>query len=257
MPAQKLSFPAPLWFRGLPISGTALDFVKICAAVFMVIDHIDHVFWNYNVFGMYLIGRGAFPLFCFAAAAFMFRAPMDKARDQCVKLLFLAVLCEPVSELVRGPLINDMPANVIFTLAAGCATTLIMPALRPLLRHLLFAGAVASVWIGETVEFGLMGIMLVPAFCQVMRGDKQALPWLGLLLLTINAGGLGDALQTARPGWWLIPLLSGLCAIALPVLVLDISRTLEGSGRLLPRHALHVFYPGHLAVLGLLKWLLT
>ena len=253
MSAQKLSNLAPLWFRGLPLDGTALDFIKICAAVFMVIDHIDHILWNYEIFEMYLIGRGTFPLFCYAAAAGIFRATPEKAKSQCLKLLFLAVLCEPVSILVRGPLVSDMPANVIFTLATGSAMAIFMPTLRPLFRHLIFASGVASVWIGGTIEFGLMGVMLIPALLQIMRGDKTALPWLFLLLLSINAGELGDMIESTQKGWWLIPLLSATAAIALPAFVLNLSRDIKGVRRLLSKYALHIFYPGHLAVLGILK----
>lgn len=253
MSAQTLTAPAPLWFRGLPVEGIALDFVKLCAAIFMVTDHIDHIFFNYDILEMQLIGRGTFPLFCFAAAASIYRATPEKAKNQCLKLLFLAVLSEPISVLVRGPLVSDMPANVIFTLAIGSAMALFMPTIKPLFRHLIFAGAVASVWIGETVEFGLMGVMLIPALLQVMRGDKTALPWVFLLLLTINAGGLGDMPTPLPRGWWVPPLLFAIAATALPALVLDLSRTIKSQKRLLSRYALHVFYPGHLALLGLLK----
>lgn len=260
MPDPKPSSPAPAWFSNLPIDGAALDFIKICAAILMVIDHIDHVFWNYENFEMYLLGRGTFPLFCFAAAAALLRATPEKARDQCLKLLCLAILCEPVSILVRAPLVSDMPANVIFTLAAGSAMALTFSAWNIWIRHIIFAGAVASVWIGETVEFGLMGIMLVPAIFQVLRGDKSALPWMALLLMTINTGGLGKIMINPQPplhpGWWLIPLLSGMAAIALPALIINFARVIKGKTRLLPRFALHIFYPAHLALLGLLKLLI-
>lgn len=222
----------------------------------MVIDHIDHILFNYDVLEMYLIGRGTFPLFCFAAAAAMFRSPPEKAREQCLKLLFLAILCEPVSVLVRGPLVADMPANVIFTLATGSALCLILPSLSALARHGVFALGLAAVLLENTVEFGIMGILLTPTLFMLMRGDKSALPWLFAFLLTINAGGLMAAFTGPAPFDWKSPLLSALGATILPFVVLDIAREIKSQKRLLSRYALHAFYPGHLAVLGLLRLLL-
>lgn len=244
---------APRWFRGLPAGGAGLDFIKICAAVFMVIDHIDHILFDYTVFEMYLIGRGTFPLFCFAAACAILRATPDQARGQCLKLLFLAVLVEPVSILTRGPLVADMPVNVIFTLAAGTALCLVLPSLPRLARHGVFALGLASVLLENTVEFGLMGVMLVPALFMVLRGDKTALPWVFLFLATINAGNLWAGLAAEQAFNWKSPLLAALAATILPFVVLDIAREIKSQKRLLSRYALHVFYPGHLALLGLLR----
>ena len=62
------------------VDGRALDAIKICAAVFMVIDHINTTLLASTRLEMFLIGRITFPLFCYALAASMLKAGPDKAR---------------------------------------------------------------------------------------------------------------------------------------------------------------------------------
>ena len=50
------------------LDGRALDSIKICAALFMVIDHVNLMWLHETSFPMLLAGRGTFPLFCYAVA---------------------------------------------------------------------------------------------------------------------------------------------------------------------------------------------
>ena len=49
--------------------GAALDFIKSCAAIFMITDYINTIWFHQAFISMNFIGRGTFPLFCYAVAA--------------------------------------------------------------------------------------------------------------------------------------------------------------------------------------------
>lgn len=224
----------------------------------MVIDHVNVLLAGHQYFLMTLIGRGTFPLFCYAVAAAILKIVQrpgavgehkKAVRRYVLRLLLLALLTQPVYAWAVDPYVM----NVIVTLALGALFTA-YAAWRPF-RHMVFLYGVALVsmlWI-VPVEFGLAGVMLPSAILLVRKGEARAWPFLVLLLLFINLGGLReilhDGLTTAE---WLMPLLNGVFAIALPWAVLDMARNMRQDGRLLSKYALHVFYPGHLLLLKLI-----
>jgi hypothetical protein len=101
-------------------------------------------------------------------------------------------------------------------------------------------------------EFGLVGVMLPSAIVLALRGQKSVYPFLLALLFFINAG---DMLEPLRHGVnlnvWLAMFLIGVASTVLPLLVLDAAKNFKQDGRLLPKYALHIFYPAHLVILKL------
>ncbi|WP_438036034.1 TraX family protein [Sorangium sp. So ce204] len=234
------------------LDGRALDFVKICAALCMVVDHVNTLLLDYGSTVMFLIGRASFPLFCYASAVAVIRAGGDGLR-QAGSLLLLAAFTEPISQVARHQ--NDM-VNVVFTLAAGCAVATFLPRLAPVWRNVIVALVPLTVWMPTTLEFGLAGVCLPAVLVLALKGERGAWPLLFVLLASINLyplearireDGAGGAVQAT--------VLYFLAATFLPWVLLQAGRRLKNDHRLLHRHALQIFYPGHMLVLWILELL--
>lgn len=239
----------------------------------MIIDHINTIWLHQSVMLMELVGRGTFPLFCYAMAVAVLKVkdgplPHDKKkkaiRRYLLRLFILAVVSQPFYFFAVG----DNNVNVIFTLAVGVVFAALSFRVKLWQMYALYVLALVSMLWDLPVEFGLAGMMLPSAIMLVQRGNKSAWLFLILLLFFINAGGfLGGLRAHAGAAVWAYVALNGLCAIILPWLVVDMARRLPqpsrsdsdknsdagtASGRFLPKYALYVFYPAHLAILKLL-----
>jgi hypothetical protein len=224
----------------------------------MFIDHINDIWLHQSQPLMMFIGRGTFPLFCYAVAMAVLKIkesslPQEekkkKIRTYLTRLLILAVVTQPFYFFA----LDNGLVNVIFTLAVGMVFAVLSFRLRLWQMHALFVIALLSMlWI-IPVEFWLAGIMLPAAIILVMQGHRSAWPFLILLLLLLNCGGIlpalqrGDALIT-----WVAPALNGLFCIFVPWVVLDVASRLPQTGRFLPKYALYVFYPVHMTIIKLL-----
>jgi hypothetical protein len=231
--------------------GRALDFIKTAAALCMVIDHVNMIWLHSSVIVMEFIGRATFPLFCYAVAvaAMKARAQNKSLKPYIFKLLVLAVLSQPFFFFAHGKPVM----NVIFSLALGAALAAVSFRIRAGWMYLLYTAALLSMLWVLPLEFGLAGVMLPSAVILVWRGEKAAWPFLVLLLLFVNAGGILHAVEKDMAlALWMVPALSGLCATVLPWLALDTARHLKQTDRFLPKYALHIFYPGHLLLMKLL-----
>ena len=227
-------------------SGRALDVVKIVAAVAMVIDHINHIWWQGSVTSAYLIGRMAFPLFCFAAAAAIVR--MDGATDKIYKqagfLLLCALISEPVSQLTRDP----DTVNVLFTLALGLAVAPCVRSFPPVLRMVFYIAACALMAWPNAWEFGFAGMFLPVALAGAIAGRRSDMVGAAVLAAFANFGGYGD-LDVVNPAAVMIVVLAAVVAPFCVLWLIDKMQTTSGQARLLPRYALHVFYPLHMLVI--------
>lgn len=235
----------------LPVlDGRALDFIKICAVVFMVIDHINFCLLQQQSLNMMLIGRAAFPLFCYGLAVAMLRVGPEKSptyglRNYGRRLLVFAVLAEPVSYFVR----NIGEANILFTLALGGILAGISPKLKNGQLYALQLAAVVLNFAPHPVEFGAAGIALPSALLAVMQQRKGALRMLLLLLFAINADATAfSSGAAAADSVFALALLGGFATL-LPFGVLKMAEFFPADGRYLHKYALHVFYPLHLLVL--------
>jgi hypothetical protein len=226
--------------------GHALDFIKICAALFMVIDHMNAIWFGAAFFPVYLLGRAAFPLFCYAVAVAVMKKDPGGAARYAAKLLVLGALVQPFYQLALGA----ETGNVVFTLAAGAAIAAFSSRARSWQIYALYVVAALSMLLPIAVEFGLAGIMLPSAIVLALRGQRSVYPFLILLLFSINTGGMLETLRQGMGGnVWIAYLAVGLAGTLLPWLVLSIARDLKQSGRYLSKYSLHVFYPAHLLLL--------
>jgi len=245
------------------VDGRALDFIKIAAAVFMVIDHINLIWYGGAVHGMFLAGRATFPLFCYALAVAFLKAGPEKAPDYALRkymprLLALAVVSEVVSLITR----DTGLLNVIFTLALAAGVAGYSYRLKD--WHLILLCVVAlildeqcSLWLGARhllPEFGTAGIMLPAAIMMYMQGRKGGLACVLALIAVMNLGAFADILANLSAPVISYVTLVWFSSTVLPWWVLHWSQRLPNDGRLLSKYALHIFYPGHLLVIwGLLK----
>jgi hypothetical protein len=224
----------------------------------MVIDHMNAIWFDDSSAVMEFIGRGTFPLFCYAMAMALLKIkegplPLEerkKAVRRYLKRLFIfALVTQPFYFYALG---GDT-VNVIFTLALGVVFAALSFRVRPWHMYLLYAAAMLSMLWVLPIEFGLTGVMLPSAIVLAMRGEKGARPFLFLLLMMINAGGLLEGLHL-HGGLviWSFVALNGLFSAFLPWAVLNVARKLAQRGRFLPKYALYIFYPAHMTLLKLL-----
>jgi hypothetical protein len=131
--------------------------------------------------------------------------------------------------------------NILFTLALGVMLVVAIRELRagfkgPGLLYLLI-GFAAS-WF---VEFGTLGVVMIPAACELTRSIGKRGVW------AIGPLGLLANVRLAFPFLRVLD----WPALASP-LVMIVSRAAAGSVPRLPKYFFYVFYPGHLL---LLHWL--
>ena len=247
-PAPDPASLRPATRLGLPLAGAPLDVVKLAAALFMLGDHVNTVLLQGSQSWMWRFGRIAFPLFCYVTACHLLRGA--DPRRYLVTLLVLAAATQPVFAIA----FRNQLGNILFTLAAGAAIAATWLRLPVWARHAAFApGPVlayaAPVPAVSGVDFGFAGMLFPAALLAVLSGGWRYLPWLLILVFTLNA----PLPRPPNEAWWYGPLLDGLFAGLGGLAVVLAARLFAASPRFLPRYALHVFYPGHLAALAALR----
>lgn len=236
-------------YNGWPVSGTALDAIKICAALFMLIDHSALALFGEKFFLARMAGRAAFPLFCYAVAAAILRRDEKKSLDgYLVWLLIFGVVSQPFYNFA----LDQSHANVFFSLAAGGVIAAHIEKISWRLRHCVFLFAALNVAFANGWDFGVPGVMLPAVLLLVMRGEKQAWPWLLLLLFGINYSSENVNLHDFSKMWFGYTILFFFASVV-PYFVIRLCADMDERGRLLSKFFLYYFYPGHLFVLSFLK----
>jgi|AntRauTorcE11897_2_1112592.scaffolds.fasta_scaffold00112_36 hypothetical protein len=233
----------------LPTTGAALDFIKIMAAVLMVVDHWDDIVLDRAANHLMLIGRAVFPLFCYATATAILRAGEEKAVSYAAKILVLAIFVEPVSQLARG---YDM-ANVLFTLGLGAAFIPFLIQRSHRMRMLIFVIGLATVFLPSQWEFGILGVLLPGAMYLVLKGDLRYIPWLILVLAFVNFNDIEMFLNVMSPTVLAMMVMIASSTIFLPWFIILFAKSLTSTKRLTPKYFLHIFYPLHMILLALIK----
>lgn len=230
-------------------SGAPLDALKIAAAVLMVGDHVDTILLDGHAVALWRLGRIAFPLFCLVAALHLARG--NPPGRYALTLLAIAVPTQPIYAAAFP--YGTTEASILATLAAGTAFAAWLERAAAW-RHLALAAGLACALflpgLAKTgFDFGLAGVILPGAVLLAISGRAGGLAWLAAAILMLNAHGWhprgGDPVGSAL-------LDAATIAVGLAATVL-IALRWEGRPRILPRYALHVFYPGHLLVLTLLR----
>lgn len=237
-------------YNGWPVSGTALDAMKIFAAAFMLIDHTALSLFGEEFFFAQMIGRAAMPLFCYAVAAAIIRSDGKPIGNYLVWLLVFGVASQPFFNFA----LDTDHANVLFTLAAGAAIAANIEKISWPMRHAVFLFGLVDVAFKSAWDFGVTGTLLPAVFVLMMRGEKQAWPWVFALLFALNYAQEDLSLSAFSQKWTGYAVLL-FFASAVPYFVGKISMDLHERGRLMPRFFLYYFYPAHLILLSLIKGL--
>lgn len=232
-----------------PIRGTGLDFIKIMAAILMLVDHIDHIMLDRTAPLMFLIGRGAYPLFAFASAAAFVRGGLDKAPAYAKSLILWGLIVVPISWMTR----DTEQANILFTLAIGAGVLPFMMQIGVAGRALVYISAVLLLYFPGIVEFGFLGALAPVAFYMAMTGTKDGVFWLVITLALMNFNDIGSELANFGALEYFYLSIIALCATVIPWGVLKMSEDMEENNRrLMPKYFLHIFYPAHMIVLAVL-----
>ena len=210
------------------------EFLKIVAVVTMILDHINRVFFAGDVPGLVVVGRTAFPLFTFLVAYNVERRGVSPRR------YFIPLVTAGVfSQFFYARAFGVDQLNIMFTLLASTLSLQVYSVLRR--RGLDRWGAAAFAAIPLTTfglfcEYGLVGTLLPGLFyLWLKRPNLQS----AVLVLTGVLAANGFALIS----------LFGLLAVAL----IFIANALPLPVPRLPRWFFYSVYPGHIALLWLLK----
>lgn len=136
--------------------------LKIIAISTMVIDHVGLAFFP-GVSGFRIVGRIAFPIFCFLIVEGYFHT--SDIRKYMARLLVFALLSEiPFDLMVKGVIINPKYQNVFFTLFIGLVMIYaIENSVKPFAKTLwLLVGFVVAELL--KVDYTFYGIALIYIF---------------------------------------------------------------------------------------------
>ena len=230
-------------------AGAPLDALKLVAAVLMVGDHVDTILLDGHAPILWRLGRVSFPLFCLVTALHLARGG-DLGR-YALALLALAVPTQVIYAAAFP--YGTTEGSILFTLAAGVGLAAWLGRAGEGAAHLALATGLTLVLLAPGlaktgVDFGLAGILMVPALRLALGRPARFGPWLALTILALNWHGwhprgeepaLSACLDAATVA-------AGLAVVGAAAL------RLEGLPRFLPAHVLQAFYPAHLlALVGL------
>jgi hypothetical protein len=230
------------------LSGAPLDLVKLVAAVVMVLDHVDTILLDYAQMPLWYVGRVAYPLFCIAIVANLQRG--TRLAGYTSTLLLFALVTQPI----YGAAFHSADASPLATLGLAVVAVGALRARSAAVQHGALALGVAAIlvpWLNARsgVDFGLAGVLFPVALLLVLDGRHSHGVWLAALLLLLNWHRPESVISRQT-------VLAAACAAAGTLAVVALAATLKGRPRFLPRYALHVFYPGHLAILIAIRALL-
>lgn len=234
-----------LKYRGdiMERKGISQETLKAIACVTMLIDHIGSMF--VNGYALRIIGRIAFPIFCFlmAEGAYYTKNPQKYA----LRLVIGMLLSEIPFDLAFQHKITWARQSVMVTLLFGF---LAVEALRYLKNDFLKLGTVAALaGLAEYIhtDYGGAGVLLVILFSQ-SRGNL-CLQSIILFVICVMMNSLKIPFLGMR-----IPI--ELFAVLAMIPIAFYSGKKATSSKTL-QWAFYLFYPVHLSVLCLVRYFLT
>lgn len=223
----------------LALSSAQQTFLKWLAIALMLVDHANRSLWSFQPWA-FALGRIAFPLFAFLIA-YNLAVRKVEASQYVGPLLLFGLLSQAPAMLALDR--NILPLNIFFTLLLGSS---LLPLRAWFGRHLpagwlwqglsWLAALYGALLLGVVVEYGPLGVLLIPSMMLFLRcpGFLSGVLVVGLLI-TLNAPQV-----TSLAALLVVPLIYAVSILKLPKL---------------PRlkWVFYSFYPGHLLILWLLK----
>lgn len=195
--------------------------IKLLAAIFMVIDHVGHIFFQ-ELTPLYLIGRFSFPLFVWLLV--QGEKYTRNFQRYALRLLLLAIASQPIYQLA----FDAQDFNVLFTLLTGLGC-LRLTRLAPALQVPIWLGGAALAELAQ-FNYGGYGIVMVA----LVGHYKPTIPWWAAW------SALSGFTFLFWPDRW--QALAGLAAIAFPLA----NHQRGPKGRWF-----YLFYPLHILVIWL------
>ena len=168
--------------------------LKWIAVLTMVIDHVGAILFPDQIW-MRVIGRVAFPIFCFLIVEGFFHT--HDVRRYMGRIGVFALISEiPYDLAFRGVPLEYAHQNVFFTLTLGLILLWVLERCREQL--LLCAGAFAVLcFLAQALhmDYGAGGLLMVFAFYLAQQGTS---PWIGWgIFVFINLFGYAGGVQWA------------------------------------------------------------
>jgi hypothetical protein len=234
------------------LTGASLDTLKLSAMIFMAVAHFNQIYLDDADPWIFYLGFGVFPMFAFVMACHLYRqTPLESYLQ---RLVVFALLSEPIFVLT----FYEAQLNILFTFALAAVVAPWIVEQAPWRRHMLFGLSLSSVFIEDAIDYDLLGIVLPAAFFSAMRGQRFAIPWVLVILMSLNLD-VGDIVSLESDGIILNDISMDLVltfsgTIVFPWVIYALCRRLTGD-RFLPRYTLYWFYPGHLLPFAIWRWL--
>ncbi|MCT4687757.1 TraX family protein [Vallitalea sp.] len=213
--------------------------LKIVACLTMLIDHLGAVFFPQYIY-FRIIGRITFPIFAFLIAEGYLHT--HNVKKYLIRLFTFALISEiPYNLAFDGKIINfGSGLNVFFTLFFGLLAVFVYDYYKKFgLLPVLLIGIIAHLL---KTDYGMLGILVIFVF-YVFRGDfyKQVLSY--ILLTLVFLGIIYFEYERIN-----LQVFSTLALIFIYFY----------NGKKGPniKYLFYVFYPGHLLILGLLRYIL-
>jgi hypothetical protein len=226
--------------------------LKLLACALMVVDHLGSIFFPQEPV-MRAIGRLAYPMFAYLIAE---GYKYSKDRTSYLGRLFLfSLVSQPFYMFAfKYPVVHF---NVFFTLAAGLYAIYACEKKKSLTP--LFLAAISTEFV--RASYGMPGVLMIFAMHRFMGNYRKMFLWVLITAVLCTVRGivwryfddpnfvptLAFILPHAR-----VSLMEPIAALSVPIISLY-------NGKLGPKlkYFFYTFYPGHLAILGTIRWLLS
>lgn len=221
--------------------GITQEGLKIIACGAMLADHIGAVLAP--EVGLRIVGRLAFPIYCFLLAEGAARTRNPKKYG--LRLALGAVLSEIPFDLLFFGELTWHHQNVMVTLLLGFLMLMVIkhagPAMRKLLAAAVFAGAAELLG----ADYGGLGVLMIALFAVTReRKDRTALRTVGLTVICWFLGGCGIRLGALQ-----VPAqMFAVCAM-IPIACYSGAKATMNKA---VQWGFYLFYPLHLMILLML-----
>lgn len=205
------------------------------AMITMLIDHLGVTFFP-DVPFLRMIGRIAFPLYCFFIVLGLTRTRIQKRYLQ--RLLFIAI----ISQIPYNLVFPTLRLNVVFGLLAGALLIYIYEKYNRKLKWVLMAPIIIMVFLlNDYISYGIYGVLLCLMY--YFLKDKM----IELIVCHVVLNLLFNYFQTGS-------FISGQMLSVIGTLIIILRSRLPILP--VPRKFYQAFYPVHLFVIGVSSYLL-
>lgn len=212
----------------------------------MVIDHIGKILFA-NELLFQVVGRICFPIFAYClVVGFIYT---QSTGNYFKRLLTFAIISQPFYSMAFGYSLFE--PNILFTLLLGLASLHFLRERKWVLYVLVFVCAFII-----RSDYGLTGLLLINLFYIFHASKAWAMVLSAVLIILTFPFNLNIVIQKLLTGadkpFARTYSLNLFQLVALPLLFFPIGYKIK-----IPRPFFYYFYPGHLALLAIIKWLLT